>query len=344
MPNFRLNDEEAERLTAYLLSGEQREFSAGPAGDPVKGAQLLVSANCLNCHAGMPPTTQPTLAGTLATGWTKGCMADEAAARGAAPDFKLTEPQRAALRAFAADGFDSLKQDVPVEFAERQLRNLRCTACHPRDAQASTWAQLDNDIAPLTAAAPLTEGEGNPLGGTWAPMLTWTGEKLQPAWAEKFIAGKIDYKPRHWMLARMPAFEAYAKGLADGLSLEHGFFLAPSPSPNAEPELVKIGETLVGENGGFNCTTCHTLGDRAATAVFEAPGINLAYSPERLRKFYYDRWVLFPQRIDPETKMPRFADDDGRTPLGDVLEGKAAAQFDAIWQFLKTVPLPTKTQ
>ena len=59
MPNFRLSEEEAKQLTAYLLSGEQREFPAGPAGDAARGAQLLVSANCLNCHAGLPPTPRP---------------------------------------------------------------------------------------------------------------------------------------------------------------------------------------------------------------------------------------------------------------------------------------------
>ncbi|MEO7319369.1 MAG: c-type cytochrome, partial [Chthoniobacteraceae bacterium] len=62
MPHFRLTEEEAERITAYLLSGTQREFPAGPAGDAAKGAQILVTSGCLNCHAGMPPTTQPTLA------------------------------------------------------------------------------------------------------------------------------------------------------------------------------------------------------------------------------------------------------------------------------------------
>jgi hypothetical protein len=46
---------------------------------------------------------------------------------------------------------------------------------------------------------------------------------------------------------------------------------------------------------------------------------------------------MHPLRIDPETKMPRFADDEGKTPLADVLGGRAAEQFDAIWQYLHTV-------
>jgi hypothetical protein len=41
--------------------------------------------------------------------------------------------------------------------------------------------------------------------------------------------------------------------------------------------------------------------------------------------------------------MPKFADDEGKTPLTDVLEGNAAAQFEAIWHYLGTVAKPTKT-
>ena len=97
------------------------------------------------------------------------------------------------------------------------------------------------------------------------------------------------------------------------------------------------GETLLGEHGGFNCTTCHGVGDRPPTAVFEAPGINLGLTPQRLRKGYYHRWVMHPLRADPETKMPRFADDDGKTPLTDFYEGDAHEQFEAIWQYLLSV-------
>lgn len=342
MPNFRLTDDEAERLTAFLIAGEQRDFPAGPKGDAARGAQLLATSGCLNCHAGMPPTTQPPLAATLKSGWTKGCLAPDATARGNAPDFALTEPQREALLAFAATGFGSLKQDSPVEFAERQIKNMRCTACHSRDGEPSTWTAVEGDMAPLQAAAPTQpEGEGAPIAGTAAPVLTWTGEKLQPKWAAEFIAGHVAYKPRPWLIARMPGFETVAKGIADGLSLEHGFALEGEIAPlSIEKERSESGEKLLGENGGFNCTTCHGVGERAPTAVFEAPGINLAYAAERLRKGYYHRWVLHPLRIDPETKMPRFADDEGKTPLTDFYNGEAREQFEAIWQYLHTTQKP----
>jgi len=336
MPHFRLSDEEAARLTAYLIGTAIHAFPSGPKGDASKGGALLVTAGCLNCHAGLPPTTAPKLDATLERGWATGCLAPDAAARGKAPDFVLTPAQRDALQAFASAGFASLKQDPPAEFAERQIKNQRCTACHARDTEQSLWSQLEDETAPLQAAAPLEEGEGKPIATTALPPLTWFGEKLRADYAAAFISGHGGEKSRPWIVARMPGFAATAKGLAEGLAHQHGYPLIDPPL-KLEPDLVKAGETLLGENGGFNCTTCHGVADKPGTAVFEAPGINLALSQQRLRHDYALRWMLHPQRIDPETKMPRFSDDDGKTPLTDTLDGDAARQFEAIWYYIQSL-------
>ena len=100
---------------------------------------------------------------------------------------------------------------------------------------------------------------------------------------------------------------------------------------------MKFGETLLGNSGGFNCIQCHGLGDQAATAVFEAPAINFVQSNERLRTGYFARWVMAPTRIDPQTKMPKYADPEGMTQLTDPLDGKGAEQFEAIREYLRTV-------
>jgi len=339
MPHFRLSPEEATKLAAYLINTATKESAGGPKGDATRGAQLLATSNCLNCHAGVPPTNTPTLAATLNKGFTtssKGCLAPDAAARGKAPDFHFAPEQREALLAFAAHGFDSLKQDAPAEFADRQIKNLNCAACHSSDGQPSVWSQLEEEVIALQSGAPLEAGEGHPIHSMALPALTWLGEKLRPDYMATFIAGHARDKPRPWIVGRMPGFATYAEPLARGLAHRHGFDanIAGAAAPDAEK--VKAGGTLLGENGGFNCLQCHTLADRAATAVFEAPGPNLALTPIRLRKEYYHRWVLAPTRIDPETKMPKFADDEGKTPLTDFYEGKAAEQFEAIWLYLQT--------
>lgn len=337
MPHFRLTDDEASRLAAFLITTASQEAPEAPKGDATRGAQLLATSNCLNCHAGVPPTTTPALAATLQGDWKKGCLAPEPAGRGTAPDFAFTPEQREALLAFAASGFDSLKQDSPAEFAERQVKNLNCAACHSRDGQPSVWSQSEEEIIALQSAAPLEEGEGKPIHTTALPALTYLGEKLRPDYLATFIAGHAKDKPRPWIVGRMPGFATYAESLAKGLAQQHGLGMTLPADPAVDPQKAKIGETLLGENGGFNCVQCHTLADRAATAVFEAPGPNLALAPLRLRKDYFHRWAIAPTRIDPETKMPKFADEEGKTQLTDFFEGRGAEQFDAIWQYLQTL-------
>ena len=338
MPNFRLSDEEAQQLAAYLLTHGRMIKREAVHGDAARGAALLATAGCLNCHAGMPPTTQPPLSKVLQSP-TQGCLAEQASARGKAPDFSFNATQRQALQAFLATDLQSLQQDTPAEFAERQIANLQCTACHARDTVSSRWSQLDADCKKLREAVPAKEHqEGDPVPDAPIPALTWTGEKLKTAWMASFIAGEVTYKPRTWLIGRMPGFQHdVASNLATGLSHQHGFPTVEPTEPAPNPEKVKIGETLVGNDGGFNCIACHGLGDRPPTAVFEAPAINFVQTIERVRKGYFHRWVLAPIRIDPDTKMPKYADPEGVTAITDQLEGKGPDQFEAIREYLRTV-------
>ena len=337
MPNFRLNDEESGQLANYLLANGRMIKRQPLKGDPTRGAALLVSAGCLNCHAGMPPTTQPPLAKVLAAG-PKGCLAPDAAGRAAAPDFGLNPAQRESLLAFLATDLASLKQDTPAEFAERQVRNLNCVACHARDGQGSAWSKVDGECKKLRDALPPKEHvEGEPVPDAPIPAMTWFGEKLQTAWMTKFVSGQVEAKPRPWLIGRMPGFAHVAAGLSLGLAHQHGL-PAEEPKEGApKAELTALGEKLIDVDGGFNCITCHAVGDTPATAVFEAPAINFKQTAERLRRGYFLRWALAPVRLDPETKMPKYADAEGMTQLTDILDGKGAEQFEAVRQYLRTL-------
>ena len=96
-----------------------------------------------------------------------------------------------------------------------------------------------------------------------------------------------------------------------------------------------MGAALLGASGGFNCIQCHPLGNRPATAPFEAPSINLASASQRLRPSFYDRWMLAPARVTPGTKMPKYADEEGRTQL-EAFDGEAKDQYRAIWEHLRS--------
>jgi len=338
MPNFRLTDIEAEQLSQFLLSNAHTALPPvkGDAGDAARGK--IAAASCAACHT-IPGVEKSIAAPTLAAAIkspAKGCLS---AQPGKAPDFSFTPAQREALTAFLATDLVSLKQDTFADFAERQIRHMNCTACHPRDGRQSTFQQLDEEISKLTSDAPkpAEQNEGSTVPPTAIPQLTWLGEKLQPGWMGSFIAGAAPYKPRPWLASRMPGFGAPGVGIANGLAHQHGLPLADAPEPAADKARAEIGEKLISADGGFNCVQCHGVKDQAPTAVFEAPGINLGYATERLRKGYFHRWLLAPLRIDAETKMPKFSEDGNTTQLSDILGGKATDQFDAIWQSLRSL-------
>ena len=364
MPDFRLGDGEADALSAFLLSHAPAALPSrqgrGRAPSAEHGRQMFQMHGCVACHdqggkehGWTNQLNAPAMSELKKADWKKGCLSDEAKSLGRAPDFAFSADQRAALRAFAGDAFHwrSLAHDTAAEFARRQIAQLQCTACHKRDGMNDRWSNHEAEVASLLikkalAAKPKVDDFDEEVPGgeqkepqidQSRPELTWVGEKLHPQWMEKFFAGELDYKLRPWLTARMPAFSLRAKGLSHGLAMQHGFSpLSTQPPPS--PEEAKIGRQLVGRSvegkAGFACVQCHGVGDKPAENVFEAQGINFAYSRERLRYGYYMRWMLKPARVQPGTRMPQFAADDGTTPFADVYGGDGRKQFDAIWQYL----------
>ena len=65
--------------------------------------------------------------------------------------------------------------------------------------------------------------------------------------------------------------------------------------------------------------------------------MNFANTMQRVRKGFFHRWILAPLRVDAETKMPKFSEDCVTTQITDVLGGKAGEQFEAIWQYLRSL-------
>jgi mono/diheme cytochrome c family protein len=340
MPDFHLSDEEAQALGQYLYYKSPELSLTVPEGNAARGKQLFASSGCLNCHTaeGNQNAAQaPALLAIQKSDHLHGCLAADEAGWKKAPDFSLNDEQRAALGSFLATDLQSLKRDVPIEFAERRIAQLNCAACHPRDKQDDTFSTLSKDVAAMLAALPPEGAAGEHFAPDQGrPPLTWIGEKLRPEWMESFIAGKVAYKPRPWLRARMPAFMARARGLAVGLALEHGFGATTPALVKPDPELAPIGQKLAGKNGGFSCVQCHAVGEQKALAPFEAPAPNFAYVTERLRREYYERWMMKPQRVLPGTRMPDFADSEGKTPLKNVFDGDAHKQFEALWNYLLT--------
>ena len=321
MPDFKLSAQEAGHLTAYLVAEAKGTIDAKKPGDADRGAKLFKSAGCNSCHS--------TAAGEVLEdarripfprSEAKGCLAEDAVARKAAPDFGFKKHKRETLLAFLSTDGSSLSRETPAEFAGRQIANLKCTACHRRDGATSRWFQVLEDEGTLPENLPL---------------LTWTGEKLQPEWTKKLLEGGHDHRARPWLKARMPAFPARAELIALGLSHEHGFARDEDNRPKPNPELAEIGTKLLPQMGGLNCVQCHAVGKQPAVAPFEAPGINLLDAAHRLRFDYYQRWMLDPPRVDLTTKMVKLAADGKTTGIRDVFDGDAHKQFEALWHAIQ---------
>ncbi len=334
MPNFKLSDDEAASLAAYLtVYSEGKGTKLGheyPAGDATRGAEIAASLHCGTCHPGLPGgvPTAPALAAVFKADWAeKGCVS-ETDKRPGLPVINFGEKERDGLLAFSKAGLDSLKKDSAAEFAERQVASKRCTACHAMDGNASGLDSLHSSTAGLAAHVIAL----NERVDQSRPPLTFVGEMLFSSYIESMLAGTAEPRPRPWLGTRMPAFPAYVKPLADGLSRVHGFEPGEPVKVEVDPAVAEIGRKLVSAEG-FGCTTCHGIGDQAPTAAFEVGAVNFALTPGRIREEFYHRWMDNPAGVTPGSKMPRYADGN-ESQRTDILDGDARKQYEAIWQWL----------
>jgi mono/diheme cytochrome c family protein len=308
MPRYNLSAPEFGQLAAYLLASADREEEAARVSDPAileRGKQLVQTSGCLNCHSlGLENhfRAKP-LAQLPPERWIHGCVAERRPENSAAPEFGFSDEDREALRLFARTDRQSLERDVPVEFAARQMQRLNCGECHGQR----------HDFPPLEIL----------------------GAQLKPEWTKAFLSGEIPDKPRPWLDAKMPAFPAYAEGLARGLAMEHGYPPHTPAEPPVDSEAVTIGRQLVSASAGFACVSCHGVGSFRTPTVTEGMGVNLAQSGARLQRDFFVRWLRQPALIDPQTKMPVYFDEEGRSPLAAVLEGSADQQIEALWHYIR---------
>ena len=335
MPDFALTADEAKALAGYVLSTEQRPVDAVAAGDRSRGLAAAERFGCASCHQldGLkpPPTRAKPLA--LATrSVASGCLSDVPAEP--APRFTLTAADRTALREFLSAGIDPLSRRDPTEFAERRFSALNCAACHERDGREPARSQQgERRAAILATLPPEADPPSSPPIDEKAPSLTFVGDKLRPEWTADLLAGHLRYRPRQWLHLRMPRFPVAAKEFAQGLAASAG--LPPeTPAESAvDPALTGTGLRIM---EGFICSGCHAVGDAQPTGLFEAPAINLAWAAHRLQPDHFKRWILMPQRFDPESRMPAFF-PDGMSPQAEILGGDGKAQILAIWQHLRSI-------
>jgi cytochrome c2 len=325
MPAFELQEDDARLLAAFLLEGAQAPGDL--PGDPERGRHLAQQHGCDSCHSMPLPESGERFKVLRGLHAEHGCLDDSKKA----PDFGFDDEDKAALRAFLPHALHATQNRSPIDYAARMVPELRCTNCHGFAGEASIWAQVAEE---LSVNGPLPP-EQDPIA-QGIPALTWVGSKLQPSWMEKFVTGEME-SPRPWLHAQMPAFHAHGAVVVQGLARVHGFPSRDEPEMAPDNQLASAGQKLVAMGTGFGCVQCHGVGDQPPIQVFERQGINFDVAAARLRKEYYMRWLMDPPRIDPDSRMPKYADDRGKTAFTDILDGDARRQFEAIWHYFRTL-------
>jgi len=341
MPDFQLSQDEAQSLAHYVLDAAgQRQTTRANLWQKDNGRELIEQRGCLNCHTleGHASTLSASPLAKLREGTMRwGCLAEKTEKLGNAPRFDLSTVDRNMLRSFLAEHTESLSLFDPAEYAERQLSALNCTACHARDGEGDHWAMIAPEERPeVVADDPFGEEESETIH-IQRPHLNFAGEKLHSEWVKNLLEGSLDYKPRPGLAARMPAFPAEAENMAHGLAAQHGFPPEDADQPPIDSELAAAGRELALSENRFRCNSCHGVGADGPLAGADTETINFAHIPERLRRGFFDRFTRDPQRTLPGTQMPQYVTDGGKSTVPDVLNADVDQQFDAIWQFMRSL-------
>ena len=322
MPDFHLSDEEAYAIVSFLFDQSSLDSDEQIEGDVGRGRSLVQQMGCVSCHAGPAENelSASSLESLLTSDWQQAFLSENNTS--GFPHPELTSEEVESLIAFADQGFESLQRRSPIEFAGRQIESMNCQACHSMDGRQAKLALYSSEIEHL-----LEDVERNPFGDK-IPSLTWIGEQLQPEWLESVLAGTQAHSARPWLDARMPAIGAEPSLFANGLMATHGY--GPDYEPvEPDPELVRHGRALSIGIGFLGCDACHHAGQAGGM-----PAPHLALLAERLRPEFYNWKLQSPRRVDPETAMPEYVNEEGLTWQRERFDGIAEKQFEAIWHYL----------
>lgn len=370
MPNMVLESKEATDLARYLCEGKDKdvheELPAAPSAEQLAnaikrlqpsaedkavfeklkpdeqwlevGKRLVVAKNCAACHT-IAPDKKP-LTGTVAKATfadlktakvhAAGCLADDAAQRGAAPGFNLSESDRKAVRQFLKDGASGAGSAAPAYAARVSLQRFNCLACHSRDGEGGVSTEILEELRKFEKA--------ENAESVTPPPLTGVGHKLRTSWLKQVLTQKGRARP--WMGLRMPQFgEANVGALPEAFAALEG--TEPDDTVHKIPlnaARIEAGRKLVGK-GGFGCISCHDIAGIPNTGT---RGPDLAGMNQRVRFEWYGRWMSEAQRMQPGTRMPTVF-PEGKSPLDSVLNGHSKDQADAMWAYLSLgngLPLP----
>ncbi len=318
--------------------------------------RLMADRQCLSCHEvhsdglarvdrrdfGLPaitldvprgqvPAPPPALRDLSVDQANRGCLEDGGNPKGKAPRFDLSRDERNALRAYAT----SLRGDSAPSSAAAlriELATLNCVRCHTNEGAGGSA---------LTVAL----GGGDQARLDSPPTLTGAGDRVgQGRLAHWLSAGARQEALHPWVPARMPGYGLRGGHLAEDLGRRDGAVGGPlnvgatAPvlrQPELRPDQGQLGRFLAGSKG-LGCVNCHSFRGTYLAGKPEpvTRGPDLTLVGEHLRPEYFQRWMMDPARIRPDTKMPKALLADGGVPIPSMSTLPPGTPLAALWAYL----------
>lgn len=306
------------------VSNDEAQVAAGELVG--KGRQAFAALGCAACHQFGDGDQQIRWTGSApqfsAMKSTGGCLAEQPVA--GVPQFALSPLQRDDITAaiLASRGANSTLQSTAAGSDIQQIMlAMNCYACHARGSIGGVSEPMTHVFV---GSIPEMGDEGR-----IPPTLDGAGDKLNEAWLRTIL--KEGAKDRPYMKTRMPKFgDAAADAIVPRViknDLQES--VAHLMMPEADHRIKAEARLLVGDKA-LSCIKCHTFGQFAATGI---QSLDMTTMNRRLRRDWFHRYLLDPQKYRPGTRMPA-AWPNGRTVVPDILQGDSAIQIEAIWQYL----------
>jgi len=165
--------------------------------------------------------------------------------------------------------------------------------------------------------------------GRVPPPLDGAGAKLTAEYLKQILDQGAHDRP--YMHTRMPGFGLANLGkLPEALATDTLTAAPPVKFAVPDGKVKSAGRFLVGAQA-LSCFKCHTFAGQKAEGV---QGIDMVLMTKRLRRDWFQAYLLNPQKVRLGTRMPA-AWPDGKTFYPDLLDGQTATQIESIWVYLQ---------
>ena len=315
MPNMTLPHREAVDISNFLLQSPESVDSAWKpdAGLAGGGKFLFQQMNCAACHREFTDNeVQLSKFSLEKADPQKGCLSQKS---GDWPDFQLTEVQRKSIVATLTN-IPMLNDQQKIDVT---LTAFNCTACHNRGDLGGVTIERN----PHFKTTDLNLGDQ----GRIPPTLTGVGRKLKSKWTRDVLVNARSIRP--YMKTRMPQFGEENVGHLVKLFESTAEIPEMDPLEFEDQKKMRLEGMKLAGNKGLNCVACHTYQYKKADTM---PAVDLTEMAERLKKEWFHRYMLNPQKFSPNTVMPSFW--PGGKAIRSDIKGSPEENVEALWQYL----------